>query len=1184
MATIDRSPDRERAVRDLASDLAVTAGAGAGKTTVLVGRFVTIARDERLGPERVLAITFTRKAAVEMKERAIREFERAGETALRLRTEAAYISTIHGFSERLLRERPFDARIDPAFRVLTEYDRRLFAQDALDELYGRAELHDFAQRLGKSFGSRGGWRVFALVQDVARLLREGPGAAAREAALVEDEEACVRAALERARAYAAPVERRLFENLRTLLPLLSNASFRSRGAKYAAWQDYVAAVERCLASGRVDGVDTGVWRATAFTSEIPADERGPIRLLLDAVKQDVPIVATDWDLEERLERELVPLKRVIYSAARALEARYAAHKRAQNALDFHDLQRRAHDMLQERPHVRGEYAERFRHILLDESQDTDELQFDLVNALRHDGNTLFMVGDPKQAIYEFRGANPDVFHGALARLPERARLELPENFRSRSEIVSFVNGIGPALLGDQFLRIRGCADYGGLPLDAPAVTALWAIRGEDTTSGATRSGVEPTSRVRAREAAALAEEIARLLVERPLVRDPEQREVEWVPLRPRHVAVLFRTRTAIPYVERAFAARGIPYVTAAGQGFYDRAEVLDGIMMLRVLAQPSDDLALAAVLRSPFFGVSDADLWRLTRAARASSKPTPPPLWRALRRDAELQDVARRIHELRRRVRGLPAWAALEEAIRAFHYEAAIAAHPDDGPAMLANLAKLRRQLRALGAATPHEAVAELERTRELMDAEPLAPLVGSADDVVVLTTIHQAKGLEWPVVCLPNLQAKRKRHDAGFSARHGMLLLDALDADGEARTPLSVRSAQEELDARAEAEERRLLYVALTRARERLILSATVTEGELAPKPGDRFDSPLAFLLRNTQGELAQPGEHDLGSFRTRVRLVTEDPGVVTRYQGGVTLAEELGELPPPAPDEPVAADAPALRALPVSLKVTELLAYERCPQVYRFAHLLEIPEHAPRRARVRGDEAAEVSPVELGTIVHDLLERADFHAADRDAEVARLLREQPPERHARLTRMLAAVLDGEVGAMVRAAHRVEREWPFALRVGGVLLEGVMDLALQGADGRWTVVDYKSNDISRTGRLEYLADYYAPQLELYGLALSRAGLGEVAECVLVFLNGPVVRRWAFPAAATREAWAERLVRAIAEGRYETNAGPKCEGCGYRKRGVCDAGRTWTAARHGLAAPDDVVGGRRSLDGGRVGR
>ena len=114
----------------------------------------------------------------------------------------------------------------------------------------------------------------------------------------------------------------------------------------------------------------------------------------------------------------------------------------------------------------------------------------------------------------------------------------------------------------------------------------------------------------------------------------------------------------------------------------------------------------------------------------------------------------------------------------------------------------------------------------------------------------------------------------------------------------------------------------------------------------------------------------------------------------------------------------------------------------------------------------------------------------------------------------MLHDVLRGEIGNAVRTARRVEREWPFATTIGGVLLEGVMDLAIQGADGCWTVVDYKSNDYSRSGRLEYLVDYYTPQLELYAHALSRAGVGDVAGCALVFLIGGRAHRWSFDAAS----------------------------------------------------------------------
>jgi len=162
---------RTRAASELDRDLAVTAGAGAGKTTVLVDRFVAIATNPAVGPEHILAITFTRKAAVEMKERVIRELEKRGEVALRRATEGAYISTIHGFAERILRERPFDARIDPAFNVITDYDKELWIEEALQEMYGRKDLRDFAPRLKKSF--EGGWRLSVVALDGRRVSRVG---------------------------------------------------------------------------------------------------------------------------------------------------------------------------------------------------------------------------------------------------------------------------------------------------------------------------------------------------------------------------------------------------------------------------------------------------------------------------------------------------------------------------------------------------------------------------------------------------------------------------------------------------------------------------------------------------------------------------------------------------------------------------------------------------------------------------------------------------------------------------------------------------------------------------------------------------------------------------------------------------------------------------------------------------
>jgi hypothetical protein len=167
----------------------------------------------------------------------------------------------------------------------------------------------------------------------------------------------------------------------------------------------------------------------------------------------------------------------------------------------------------------------------------------------------------------------------------------------------------------------------------------------------------------------------------------------------------------------------------------------------------------------------------------------------------------------------------------------------------------------------------------------------------------------------------------------------------------------------------------------------------------------------------------------------------------------------------------------------------------------------------------------------------------------------------------MLEPVLSGSLGERVRSAKRVEREWPFAFDAGGVLVEGVMDLAIQGSDGRWTVVDYKSNDLKQSGRFEYLVGYYQKQLELYALALSRSGLGDVSHCMLLFLTGPKMHEWAFDADGCRvERWGKEIIGRIAARDYETTAGEKCERCGYRKRGICPTGRAWTPGQSPFGA------------------
>jgi ATP-dependent helicase/nuclease subunit A len=1156
------SDARTRAVSDLATDFAVIAGAGSGKTTALVDRFVSCATETGGAPGSVLALTFTEKAAAEMKERIIRRFTDARDERRRRETEAAYISTIHGFAARLLKENPFAAGVDPAFTVLTDFEQALLAEEGLRAMYADPALGAYAERLGRTF--EGGWRIFELAREVSRRLREATDATRRESDLVlagRDDEVVAEAA-RRVEAWAADRRSQALALLRRLRPGLEQAPFTSKGKMFEQKETYVAAARATIEAGVWDPRDE-VWDQTRFTSQIPAEERGPIRDALSDIKDIARAVrALDPAYEKRLERELIPLKRAIYGAARGASEGYQAEKRARAALDYHDLQLLALALLERSPEVRARYAESFRHILLDEAQDTDELQHELIGRLRTERNHRFLVGDPKQAIYEFRGANPDVFDAAVEQLPEADRLRFDENFRSRPELLDFVNAFGEALLPGRYAPLVARADYAAVPFGGPHVESVHVLRGQlppPPDDEDARPTWEALADVRRREAAVLADRIATLLREKPKVLDPDRpQERHAVPLRPRHIALLFRSRGTIPYFEHAFAARSIPYVTAVGEGFYERTEVLDCLMMLRKLEQPLDDLALASVLKSPFWGASDSDLLRvrgIERGRRPQGRKEERPLYPYLGELESLAPFRAAFDALRARTWGRPAGEALDDALRTFRYEAALASHPD-GRAMLANVAKLRRQLAHLGAATVAEALRELEKARALLLEERQAPLLGPADDVVVFTTIHQAKGLEWPVVCLPNFQGTLPiGRRPLFSARHGLLLLKALDSDEEV-LPLSVRPLMDELRRRAEAEERRLLYVALTRARERLILTCSVKPE--APRPAKKNDFPsyFAFFADTLGPHFLDEGAHAVGSSKIVVRRVVGPPPEPVVLSEGRPL---LDRIEPAAAAHPASGESALPAAAPSSVKVTELLAYARCPLVHRFAIALDIPEHPPRRAALRVG-AAQISAVDRGTIVHRLLERADL-SADAAVESRRLADGEDEAIRGDLRRMLSGVLGGEVGNLVRRAARVERELPLAMMVDGVELSGVIDLAVQAPGGAWTVLDYKSNDISRAGRLEQLVRHYRPQLELYALAMERAGLGDVSHCALVFLNGPEVRRWPFEDAdaARAEETARGLLRGIVTADYRTEPGPKCAQCGYRKRRICAVGQGWSA-------------------------
>lgn len=1168
------------ALFDLTGPTAVSAGAGSGKTTCLVELCLRLLSGEATGapcePAELVAITFTDKAAAELEER-LREAV-AGRAAAappgsvaarawRARLaglERMAVGTIHAFAGRLLREHALEAGLDPELQVVDEETAQAWRREAaraalvaaLDA--GRPE----ARRLAAAHGAGG--RREGLAELVAELAREratlgeaGPmRPAPSDPAAARDARAAAVAAAEAILAARAEVRTatgaRALAALREALDAL--AEDRTGPLRPAALAR-VAALAEAVKGWRVGASDGPEARPRKAALAAACEAFGPLaaEVLADGQKRELAALVADC------------------------EARYAARKRAQGGLDFDDLLAGARDLLRRDPALRAELRARTRALLVDEYQDVNGLQEELFRLLAGEEEgapspLLVAVGDLKQSIYRFRGADVAVFRGVLARLgarPPGRVLHLSENHRSGPGVLALVNEVSARSMQPAGADPRpyelAFAPEDRLLARRPAGQAPACEVLEDGEGGA-------SAERRAREARALAARVQAILSGAAGVevreRGADGAERGRAP-RPGDVAVLFRRLTEVGGYVRALRAAGVPFRLGRGGGFYQAPEVRDLGELLASLVEPEDALAWAAALRSPLCALSDGALFALARAGLPSlARRGPEEAARALvaalpgaEAEAErLRAFLAAWGELRGRVGREPVDALLRRAAERLDLEAAHLAAPD-GERRRANLRKAlalaRRfaerggdaagfaaRLRAQAARPPREPEAEVE-----------------AADAVALVSVHQAKGLEWPIVCVPDLGAAPPR-DGRRAVRHPSGALAAAFADPEAdrhHPTAALEEAREEGRRAAAAESRRLLYVALTRARDRLVLSGAagragdtwreLVEAALAARPELAVRVPYAEAA--TFRAYAAPGDGAPAAAAVEPAAAPADPG---------------------APDEvgpPALAGPPAAAALRVA--VTELAEQARCPRRGWLARRLGIPEPAGGAGAVQDDPDRATA---RGTLAHAMLSEIDLGAPplERRVQLAAVAARRGYDPRAPGVRRIAAdvarFLDGAAARrLLRAAAegRLRREVPFLLRLGGgeepaCYVTGAID-ALVEEGGAVAVLDFKYA-LPRPGA----AERYRLQLAAYALAAGRAFPGRRVTAALQFLRGSCAAVDVTPSAAALRrlaAEAPRLALALRGGEAPSPAelgrdAARCaaEGCGYVARCFPGGART----------------------------
>ncbi len=1126
-------PEQAAAAHEINKHISVTAGPGSGKTMVLVERYLHILRQKpHLNIDQVVAITFTNRAANEMRERLREQLNLILQTATaderkrwlnyKRTLDGAVITTIHGFCARLLREFPVEARVDPQFLLLDEHRAAMLLESVVEETLtefisaGHVEISRLTLGIGRG----------KLAAALAQLYRDvrGQGLSLDELAMKTAESHATEAdhgralvelahAMDDFRAVPRTTPAARANHAKVAESWLSFRPFISAIPEIDDLADYCRAIEgfrkvRPSAAGNlkehVQALDALVWEKELL-GRVPQ-----VSLDLFAKQYALEIALMLTRIDERLNEE----------------------KQKISALDFDDLELRALDLLQ-RPEVLTRTGERYKYFLVDEFQDTNGLQRQLLESLAlqkggRDSANLFIVGDQKQSIYGFRGADVAVFSEMTATLLAAGGESKPLllNFRSQPPLINFFNFLFERLFkpGDDVSpRERAELGYvGAEPSEAkrelrdsgPLVELM-------ITTEASGNEDDPKAEQTSRELDA--EQLARRIIS--LV----DTGLDVPKVKYSDIALLFRAMTNVGLYESVFRRANIPYQTVLGRGFYERSEIKDLIQLLRFLDNKTDELALAAVLRSPLGGISDNALLALRCAPSLDEVDAGDPLrhftqtrrlYLALRRHRDIAYISDDEHLLLDRaaelIKGLIARqhhyslsTLLRFAVERSEFATVIAA-TFDGAQRLANVQRLftlAERFERSGAHLIRDFVRYVEEFEAIGSRESEGQ-IDEATNAVKLMTIHQAKGLEFPVVIIPDLQRSSRPPENWvlLDRQHGLTLKVPDGRGGSPVAGLTFNRFEKRHAWREQFESMRLLYVAATRAQDRLILSGTTRDLE---KIGTRSGTWLNWIWQS----LELPAQTRTGvvnltndlQLQVTLNIADEQPASVPEQ----TSAEEDASV------ETVAATAQSIaEAFPLlgtiesersravhRFSVTQLINYQRCPRQYYFDRVLHAP--APDALAVWNNAEAPEPPANLtatlkGAVIHrfcetyatgdDPEERLRKSFADvmrsRQAELADRLIEINVEGaiaellplgknylssavFERVERARAALSAAALGSGPRGEAGLWSELSFRLRRPLGLLSGAIDKLLitpttRGGGFEVEIIDFKTNRLSR--------------------------------------------------------------------------------------------------------------------------
>ena len=1177
MGDIQLTPQQLGAVEDRGGSLLVSAAAGSGKTKVLVERVFAYLREEHCHIDDFLIITFTRAAAAELRSKLAAELARrvAAEPEnghLRqqmFRVYQADIKTVDGFCASLLREHvhllePVDGRsLTPDFRILDESECTLLKERALEQalehFYQRIEQGDegcrlLAETLGFGRDDRG---LALLVPEVHAKLQSHPYPEKWLAQAAEGwRELPQRLAdsvygrtimddtVRRALYWAGRLERAA-RDMEGCQPVFDAYADRFLEAA-AQLREYETAAQKGW--DEMSRVDVTFRKLGAVRGEENGDSKAAAKAVWDKCKAAVKKLSAPY---QTAESELLDDLRAIAPAMEALleltadfDRRLQAEKVRRNAMDFSDQEHYAVRLLAGEDGTPTELGEqvshRYREIMVDEYQDTNEVQNCIFRAVSRQGENIFAVGDVKQSIYRFRLAEPGIFlekYRTYAPAEQAApgqprRMVLSRNFRSRREVLDATNFVFGAIMSREMgeldyteeQQLHPGADY---PEAAERETEFHYLSVEDT----------PEQRFDRAEAEArfTARRIWQLLDGGFPVRggDGELRPVE-----PEDIVILMRSPSArLAVFTAALEREGIPCDGGESEDFFSAMEIAVVLSLLEIVDNPRQDVPLIAVLRSPLVGMS-ADRLAEIRALQPEGD-----YYEALCRDEgeDAQAFLSLLRELRHASREMAADKLLWYCYDRCRVEAIFGAMADGAQrqARLTALYDYVRRLVQSGRTGLFDCVSHLRRLLENGDAPAIT--AARASGGVRIMSVHKSKGLEFPVVVLADLNRSFNRQDLDRPVLvHPQLGVGAERVETERRIrydTVSKSALALTLEREAKAEELRILYVAMTRAQEKLIMVcsrknpekhlrelAALTELPVPPEAVSGANCPGDWLLLTLLNTFQASELH--GFAGVRPSELTEAPAGVTVHlhriggeetEGAASPAEEdTGESPDTTPDTASLGFVYGHRAATVTpSKVTATQLKGRAiDEEIAEGTLPRRRESAPERPRFL-QEKRGLTGAERGTAMHLVMQFLPLDTAAEPWAVAEVIdglrrrRLLTPEQAAALdVPALVRFLASPLAERIRNAPRLWREYRFALLTDAgiydgdaageeMLLQGVADCVFETESGL-AVVDFKTDRV-QTAEVQRRAEVYRAQLDAYAGALSRILERPVTERILYF-------------------------------------------------------------------------------------